>query len=233
MPDIAVVGPWAKEKLEALERYLDFYTKVLKNQRWRTIYVDAFAGGGRALVRADSAQVDESIPLFEPEPASDVDRTELIDGSPRVALNVANPFSRYVFVENDPARCEELEAVKVEFDSTRQIDILRTSAADAHHPARLSSAGDCDQGSDPGTDWRQAMTKLKLTDLAEDKPIRLTIELPAAVHRDLVAYAAVLGAGQGAISPDKLIAPMVQRFMATDRAFLQARRGTQLPPPAG
>ena len=27
------------------------------------------------------------------------------------------------------------------------------------------------------------MTKLKLTDLAEDKPIRLTIELPAAVHR--------------------------------------------------
>lgn len=77
------------------------------------------------------------------------------------------------------------------------------------------------------------MTKLKLTDLAEDKPIRLTIELPAAVHRDLVAYAAVLGAGQGAILPDKLIAPMVQRFMATDRAFLQARRGTQLPPPAG
>lgn len=75
MPDIAVVGPWAKEKLEALERYLDFYTKVLKNQRWRTIYVDAFAGGGRALVRADSAQVDESIPLFEPEPASDVDRS--------------------------------------------------------------------------------------------------------------------------------------------------------------
>lgn len=130
MPDIAVVGPWAKEKLEALEHYLDFYTKVLKNQRWRTIYVDAFAGGGRALVRADATQGYESIPLFEPESASDVDRTELIDGSPRVALNVANPFSRYVFVENDPARCEELEAVKVEFDGTRQIDILRTSAAD-------------------------------------------------------------------------------------------------------
>lgn len=77
------------------------------------------------------------------------------------------------------------------------------------------------------------MTKLKLTDLAEDKPIRLTIELPAAIHRDLVAYAAVLGTGQGAISPDKLVAPMIQRFMATDRAFLKARRVTQLPPPVG
>lgn len=77
------------------------------------------------------------------------------------------------------------------------------------------------------------MTKLKLTDLAEDKPIRLTIELPVAVHRDLAAYAAVLSAGQGAISPDKLVAPMIQRFMATDRAFLKARRETHLPLPAG
>lgn len=130
MPDIAVVGPWAKEKLEALERYLDFYTKVLKNQRWRTIYVDAFAGGGRALVRAEVAQGNESIPLFETEPASDADRSELIDGSPRVALNVANPFSRYVFIENDPVRCDELEAVKIEFGTERQIDILGTNAAD-------------------------------------------------------------------------------------------------------
>lgn len=130
MPDVAVVGPWAKEKLEALERYLDFYTKVLKKQRWRTIYVDAFAGGGRALVRAEPMQRNGSIPLFEPEPTGDVDRSELIDGSPRVALNVANPFSRYVFVENDPVRSDELEAVKIEFGTERQIDILRTNAAE-------------------------------------------------------------------------------------------------------
>ncbi|WP_309622203.1 DUF2274 domain-containing protein [Novosphingobium sp.] len=76
------------------------------------------------------------------------------------------------------------------------------------------------------------MTKLKLTDLAEDKPIRLTIELPAAVHRDLVAYAGILGAasGKSAIAPEKLIAPMITRFMATDRAFGKARRGRQAEP---
>lgn len=79
------------------------------------------------------------------------------------------------------------------------------------------------------------MTTLKLTDLAEDKPIRLTIELPAAVHRDLVAYAAILSgaSGKSTIAPEKLIAPMIARFMATDRAFGKARRGTQLPPTAG
>jgi hypothetical protein len=79
------------------------------------------------------------------------------------------------------------------------------------------------------------MTKLKLSDLTEDKPVRVTIELPVAVHRDLVAYAAVLngGPGRGAPLPEKLIAPMIARFMATDRAFGKARRASQADPATG
>ena len=52
------------------------------------------------------------------------------------------------------------------------------------------------------------MMRLKLSDLAEDKPVRVTIELPASVHRDLVAYASVMNdcQGKGAPAPDKLIA---------------------------
>ncbi|AKM11055.1 DUF2274 domain-containing protein [Croceicoccus naphthovorans] len=70
------------------------------------------------------------------------------------------------------------------------------------------------------------MTKLKLGDIAEDKPVRLTVELPASVHRDLEAYGRVLaettGAGQP-VAPRRLIAPMLERFMATDRAFRRQR----------
>jgi hypothetical protein len=79
------------------------------------------------------------------------------------------------------------------------------------------------------------MTKLKLSDLTEDKPVRVTIELPVAVHRDLVAYAAVLNSGRGgvAVLPEKLIAPMIARFIATDRAFTKARRGIQVEPATG
>ena len=36
------------------------------------------------------------------------------------------------------------------------------------------------------------MTKLKLGPLADDKPVKISVELPAAVHRDLVAYAECL-----------------------------------------
>ena len=69
------------------------------------------------------------------------------------------------------------------------------------------------------------MTKLKLGPLADDKPVRLTVEIPAATHRDLMAYAEVLGLDTGQpVEPAKLIAPMLARFMATDRGFAAARR---------
>lgn len=80
------------------------------------------------------------------------------------------------------------------------------------------------------------MTKLKLGPLADDKPVKVSLELPAAVHRDLVAYAEVLGrtTGQAVIDPAKLIVPMIERFMATDRVFAKARRGAnQRQPGAG
>ncbi|TIV23174.1 MAG: DUF2274 domain-containing protein [Mesorhizobium sp.] len=70
------------------------------------------------------------------------------------------------------------------------------------------------------------MTKLKLGAIADDKPIKVTVELSAPLHRDLVAYAEVLAreTGQPVSDPAKLIAPMVQRFIATDRGFAKARR---------
>jgi hypothetical protein len=70
------------------------------------------------------------------------------------------------------------------------------------------------------------MAKLKLGSVSDDKPIKITLELPASVHHDLVIYAEVLArqSGQPINDPAKLIAPMLARFMATDRAFTKARR---------
>ena len=36
------------------------------------------------------------------------------------------------------------------------------------------------------------MAKLKLGAIEDDKPVRVTIDLPAALHRDLAAYAQAL-----------------------------------------
>ena len=70
------------------------------------------------------------------------------------------------------------------------------------------------------------MSKLKLNAIEDDKPVRLTIDLPAAVHRDLAIYAEALGQGTGKATVEvvRLIPPMLARFMATDRAFAKLRR---------
>lgn len=70
------------------------------------------------------------------------------------------------------------------------------------------------------------MTKLKLGTIEDDKPINRMVKFPGAVYRDLTAYAEVLAKDSGnATAPDpiKLVVPMLQRFMATDKAFRKAR----------
>jgi hypothetical protein len=73
---------------------------------------------------------------------------------------------------------------------------------------------------------RTNMAKLKIGTIESDKPVRMAVELPAAVHRDLLAYAEVHAreTGQATPEPARLIAPMLARFMATDRGFAKARR---------
>lgn len=70
------------------------------------------------------------------------------------------------------------------------------------------------------------MAKLKIAALPNEKPVKVTVELPATVHRDLVAYAQILArqSGQPINDPTRVIVPMLARFMATDRAFAKARK---------
>jgi len=67
--------------------------------------------------------------------------------------------------------------------------------------------------------------KLRLGPLADDKPVKLTVELPASLHADLALYARLLAeVGEAPIEPGRLIVPMLQRFIAADRAFARHRR---------
>lgn len=70
------------------------------------------------------------------------------------------------------------------------------------------------------------MAKLKLGPIADDKPVKVTVELPAALHRDLTDYGRLLAEGGAPIEPAQLIVPMLERFISTDRGFAKARRTT-------
>lgn len=71
------------------------------------------------------------------------------------------------------------------------------------------------------------MSKLRLGPVADDKPVKLAIELPGALYRELVSYAEVHAKATGLAAPmppEKIAVPMIERFMATDRGFAAERR---------
>jgi three-Cys-motif partner protein len=116
------VGPWSREKLECLRKYLDAYTTILRKQNFKGyFYVDAFAGPGSLTVRKSRAKNVTQQSLFEVAEhyAADPEAAAYIDGSPRVALGIEHPFTDYVFVEVDPERIAQLEKLKGEFPSKR------------------------------------------------------------------------------------------------------------------
>jgi three-Cys-motif partner protein len=91
------VGPWSEDKLELLRKYLNAYTAIMQGQRWCRNgyhYIDAFAGTGRPRAR---------------------DEERYIDGSPRVALTIQNPFHSYTFIELAPWRVHRLQELQNEF----------------------------------------------------------------------------------------------------------------------
>lgn len=111
-----IVGPWAKQKLDALESYLIAYQRVMENFGFTTVYVDAFAGAGEFKVRNIPAEANPSEiieGLLHPEDFKAQD--EFIKGSPVRALSLEKPFDHYRFIDTDPSRIELLNELKADF----------------------------------------------------------------------------------------------------------------------
>ena len=71
------------------------------------------------------------------------------------------------------------------------------------------------------------MTKLRLGPIDDDKPVKISIELTGSVQRDLLAYARAHAQETGLAQPlsiERLVPPMLARFMASDRGFVGKAR---------
>jgi three-Cys-motif partner protein len=143
--DPPVVGPWAQDKLGCLADYLQAYTTALKNQPFKRVYIDAFAGAGTAYLRTDQADDNDLPALFEPEDFGEQER-QVLAGSPRVALETNPPFDKYVFIERDPERLLLLEQLKAEYGATRDVKIHRGDC-NGYFEQKLIAAK-------PPIDWR-------------------------------------------------------------------------------
>lgn len=94
-------GSHTGAKLDSLEKYLGAYSTALKNQGFRLIFFDAFAGTGDVQVGKDSALL-EGVDDYSP----------FIQGSTQRALQLGTAFDEYIFVEQKRGKVKELEALK-------------------------------------------------------------------------------------------------------------------------
>jgi three-Cys-motif partner protein len=124
-------GPWTEVKLDAVQYYLNCYSKALGNGRFDLWYVDAFAGTGE--------RTEERIAggLFEEPGGPDRRRVELA-GSARRALEVRPGFDHFVFIDQEPGYCEALNALKHNYPD-REIQIV---SGDANVVLKKMTSGD-------------------------------------------------------------------------------------------
>lgn len=115
------MGPWARQKLDGLEAYLNAYTTALKKQPFELIFIDAFAGAGRSTLRSGwSGADDDDVSLLDDEFVKEEE--QFIEGSPRRALGLQTGFKRYFFFDADPGRAALLDGLRSEHPG-REINI--------------------------------------------------------------------------------------------------------------
>src|SRR4030042_4220218 len=82
------VGIWATTKHNKIEHYSRMFATSMKKKWQCRIYIDLFAGAGKARIEGTS---------------------KVIPGSPLLALNIDDPFDRYVFCDKDPQNIDSLK----------------------------------------------------------------------------------------------------------------------------
>ena len=111
-------GPWTQQKLDILRAYLDAYTTALKDQPFRLIYVDAFAGEG--FWRPGTAYLPEDYQEFG----------EVLKGSAALALEIQDrSFDSFLFIEKDLDRIDSLNRLTRQYqDQGRDIQVVNEDA---------------------------------------------------------------------------------------------------------
>lgn len=83
-----VVGDWSEEKFRLAKCYASIFATAMKRQWESLVYVDLFAGAGRARL-GDAAG-------------------RIVPATPLLVLDVPHPFTKYVFCELDKAKLNAL-----------------------------------------------------------------------------------------------------------------------------
>jgi three-Cys-motif partner protein len=81
------IGSWGEEKYHLVRNYAQIFATSMKEKWQCRVYIDLFAGAGRARIKGSE---------------------KIVDGSPLIALGIENPFDRYIFCEENSTNIDAL-----------------------------------------------------------------------------------------------------------------------------
>lgn len=82
------IGPWGEHKYRLVHGYARVFAMAMK-RKWYRVYLDLYAGSGRARIEGTG---------------------RIVRTSPLRAMEIPDPFDQYVFCEKDPVRLEALRS---------------------------------------------------------------------------------------------------------------------------
>ncbi|MBL7106105.1 MAG: three-Cys-motif partner protein TcmP [Phycisphaerae bacterium] len=117
-------GSWTEQKLEILKKYLEAYNTALKNQPFKRVYIDAFAGTGYRQQRQQQYNIQGFFEELEEDESK-----KFLKGSAKLALETSPSFHKYIFIESNKNKINELEKLRTEHpEKERQIEIIQSDA---------------------------------------------------------------------------------------------------------
>ena len=117
-------GRWTENKLEILKKYLNAYNTALKNQPFQRVYIDAFAGTGYRKQRKHQYKYQGFFEELEQDESK-----QFLKGSAKLVLEANPSFDKYIFIESDKNKIDELEKLKKEHpEKAKQIEIAQSDA---------------------------------------------------------------------------------------------------------
>jgi three-Cys-motif partner protein len=93
-------GEWSREKLFYVKRYIEIFTKAMRN-KWIMNYIDLFSGPGKSRIGKSD---------------------EIILGSPLIALTTQYKFFKYYFNDNDEIKINALKTRCASSDVNHKVD---------------------------------------------------------------------------------------------------------------
>lgn len=104
---LPVVGSWASDKHSKIGYYASLFSASMKNKWDCRVFIDLFAGAGKAKIKGSG---------------------DIVPGSPLVALDVQEPFDHYVFCELNEDSADALEKRVANHFPERNAKVLNTDS---------------------------------------------------------------------------------------------------------